>query len=74
MYQVGIAPPSGLNVLASPAPGRDRVLAIRGYRSRGRVVIADENTPLGWWHVLAARGDARPPQCLAPIRYQELMA
>ena len=51
-----------LGLRANPVPGRDRVLAIRGYRSRGRVVIADENTPFGLWHVLAARGDARPPR------------
>ena len=30
-----------------PIAGRDRVLAIRCDRNRGRVLIADENTPLG---------------------------
>ena len=32
---------------AVPSPGRDRVLAICCDRNRGRVLIPDENTPLG---------------------------
>jgi hypothetical protein len=31
---------------AGPSLGRDRVLAIRHYRSKMYLVIADENTPL----------------------------
>ena len=42
-------------------PGRDRVLAIRRYRSRGRVDRGRKYT-FGVAHVLAARGDARPPR------------
>jgi hypothetical protein len=32
---------------SGPIAGRDRVLAIRCDRNRGRVLVADENTPLG---------------------------
>jgi len=42
--------------------GRDRVPAIRCYRSRARLITADENTPLGSGTSFAARGDARPPR------------
>ena len=32
------------------------------------MVIGDENTPLGLWHVIAARGDARPPRIATRVR------
>jgi hypothetical protein len=35
-------------IVCRPVAGRDRVLAIRRDRNRGRVMIADENTSLGY--------------------------
>jgi hypothetical protein len=47
-------------------PGRDRVPAIRGYRSRGPVITTEDKNTSRSWHILAARGDAALPKLDAP--------